>query len=215
MDRAQVVAGILAEYDEFIELIAGLTDEEWRTSTRCEKWEVRDVAGHVLGNVIDVTTGVIGTRSADEQAAALRVGTPASLADDLRKGVGQARLLLEAFGDDDWAGPSPIPDRTLGAGVLTLWFDTFMHADDIRVALGRPTVRGAGLEATIRFVCDALESGGWGPARLDLEGFGQCEIGEGGPTVSGDAMRFALAATGRCDPAELGLDESVNVFSVR
>ena len=45
--------------------------------------------------------------------------------------------LLDVIDDDAWAGPSGVPDLTLGEGVLTLWFDTYIHADDIRAAVGR------------------------------------------------------------------------------
>jgi hypothetical protein len=50
---------------------------------------------------------------------------------------------------------------------------------------------------------------------LALDGLPPHAIGTGGPVISGDPMRFVLAASGRCDPAELGLDENVNVHGLR
>ena len=47
--------------------------------------------------------------------------------------------LLDALDDDMWNGPSGVPDLTFGRGVLTLWYDAFVHADDIRAALGQPS----------------------------------------------------------------------------
>lgn len=37
--------------------------------------------------------------------------------------------------------------------------------------------------------------------------------GGGGRRLDGDALDFALVATGRADPAVLGLDDSVNLYA--
>ena len=58
-----------------------------------------------------------------------------------------------------------------------------------------------------------LEAGGWGPATLALDGMEEVLVGDGrGPRVTGDPHQFVLVATGRADPATLGLDEAVNVY---
>lgn len=44
---------------------------------------------------------------------------------------------------------------------------------------------------------------------------GESSIGTGGPVLRADPLCFLLAATGRVDPAELGMDESVNIYSLR
>jgi hypothetical protein len=106
-----------------------------------------------------------------------------------------------------------VPGRTIGNGVLTLWYDAFVHGDDIRTALGRPGERGPGLAASVRWLRDELARSGWGPVALSLDGLPPLAIGNGGPEVTGDPMRFVLAASGRSDPAEFGLDPGVNVYS--
>jgi uncharacterized protein (TIGR03083 family) len=211
MKRAEIIAGLFAEYDAFAGLISRLSGDEWRTPTRCEGWEVRDVAGHVTGNVVDSMTGEIGTHTPDEQARAFRDGAPAELAERLRETTARVRPFFESLSDDDWAKPSPVAGRDLGNGILTLWYDVFVHADDIRTALGRPSVRGPGLEASVHWLAGELERLGRGPATLALDGFGERPIGTGGPVLRGDPMRFVLVATGRSDPAEFGADESINV----
>jgi uncharacterized protein (TIGR03083 family) len=211
MKRAEVIAGLFAEYDAFVELISQLTSEEWQTPTRCEGWEVRDVAGHVTGNVVDSMTGEIGKRTPGEQARAFRDGAPAELAERLREATARVRPFFESLSDDDWAKPSPVPGRDLGNGILTLWYDVFVHADDIRTALGRPSERGPGLEASVHWLAGELERLERGPVTIALDGFGEREIGTGGPVLRGDPMRFVLVATGREDPAEFGADESINV----
>ena len=62
----------------------------------------------------------------------------------LRTATATLRALVDAIDDDAWNGPSGVADLTLGEGVLTLWYDTYVHADDIRAAAGRTSVRGDG-----------------------------------------------------------------------
>ena len=92
------------------------------------------------------------------------------------------RALLGALDDEAWAGPSGLPDLTLGRGVLTLWYDTYVHADDIRAALGRPSERGPGLDASVAYLAEELERRGLGPATIALDGLPAHTIGTGGPT---------------------------------
>jgi hypothetical protein len=103
-------------------------------------------------------------------------------------------------------------DGTLGDGVLALWFDGYLHADDIRAALGTPSLQGNGLRGSIHWVAADLGRRGWGPATLALEGVEVIDVGGGGEKISGDPQQFLLVSTGRADPSPLGLDESVNIF---
>ena len=119
-----------------------------------------------------------------------------------------------AFDDAAWDGPAPGGyDGTLGQGVEALYFDTYMHADDIRAALGRSSERGPGLRVSVHHVADELAKGAWGPATLCLDGMEEVVVGAGGRQVTGDALAFVLAATGRADPVPLGLDGSVNIYA--
>ncbi|MCC5579952.1 maleylpyruvate isomerase family mycothiol-dependent enzyme [Microtetraspora sp. AC03309] len=236
---ARTIDGLIAEYAAFADLVGGLSLEELDLPTRCANWAVRDVAAHVVGNAADTLALTVGSRSPDEQARAFRDHDHAA---ELRSAAADIRPLLHAS-TDYWNRPSLVPERTIGNGVLTLWYDAYLHADDIRTALGRPSERGPGLAAAVRWVVAELGAKGWGPARIALDGSdetgvvepggvesgafesgafepgvfeaGVFEIGGAGaaeePILRADALRFVLVATGRADPAELGLDESVNV----
>ena len=143
--RTDVARGVLDEYEAFAALIESLDAKAWAAPTRCTGFQVRDVAGHVIGLAEDVAKGVPGSRNAEEEAASVRGDSPAQAAARLRTAVIESlRPLLDALDDDMWNGPSGVPDLTFGRGVLTLWYDAFVHADDIRAALGRPSERGAG-----------------------------------------------------------------------
>jgi uncharacterized protein (TIGR03083 family) len=217
LPREEVVAGYAAELEQFETLIRSLPEEAWNRPSRCEGWTVGDVAAHVVGTITDIVEGRfdgLGTPEGIEQTVAERRGrSPGELADELEKGRQVGGALLAGFDDDAWRGPAlGGVQGTIGDGVETLWYDTYVHADDIRAAAGLPSERGAGLRASVLHLADLLTANGWGPATLALDGLEPVAVGGGGPEVSGDPLVFVLAATGRADPAALGLDETVNVY---
>lgn len=211
-DRGRTVAALLAEFRSFTDLIAGLDATEWTAPTRCLGWEVRDVAAHVVGQLVDTVTRAVGSRTPDEQAVGLRHRTPAELAADLRAGTESFALLTTMFDDANWVGPSLIPGITLGQGVQALLNDAYVHADDIRAAVGKPFDNGPGLYASLDFVLGALIRSGVASGEPGIAGL--LAIPACGFTVAtGIAARdFVLAATGRLDAAQLGLPEAVNIF---
>jgi hypothetical protein len=102
---------------------------------------------------------------------------------------------------------------TVGWGVESLWYDAFLHGDDIRHALGQPSVTSDAIRASVSHVTAVLTDHGWGPATVSLDGIEPFEVsGGGGRTITGDPLTFVLASTGRGDPAAIGLDETVNIY---
>jgi uncharacterized protein (TIGR03083 family) len=197
LTRTEIIDGTLREYEDFAALVASLTDADWRAPSRCTGWEARDVAGHVIGLAEDVARGVPGSRNAEEEAASIRILSPAEAASHLTDALAGIRALTDALDDDAvWSGPSPVPDLTMGEGILTLWYDTYVHADDIRHAAGHPPAKGAGLGASVAYLEAELAKQGWGGTVPD--------------TVA--PYDFVLAATGRLDPGPLGLDDAVNIY---
>jgi uncharacterized protein (TIGR03083 family) len=221
LTRREVLDGTLEEYRSFVELVESIDDAGWDAPSRCEGWQVRDVAGHVVGLAEDVAKGVPGSRNGEEEAASVRGDPPATAAFRLRAAVDQFAPLISALDDDAaWASPSPTAGLSMAEGVLTLWGDTAIHADDIRAALGRPAVEGPGWRAAAAYLEMELGRRAWGPARIEFSdqaaGSGAVEVGEVGeatPTHRVPLVEFVLAATGRLDPAEVGLDPTVNVFA--
>jgi uncharacterized protein (TIGR03083 family) len=212
LTRDHVVQGLFAEYEKIARLVAPLDPAQWDAPTRCTGWSVRDVAGHVLGNAIDTASGTVSSRNPDEQARSLRDRRPASLAADLRATAERLRRALARLDDSAWQKPGPLPGQSVGDGVLTLWYDTVVHGDDIRSALGYPADRGPGLVAALECLTARLRRKGWGPARLAIDGMDGVVVGEGGPVLRGDPWQFVLVASGRADPATFGVDDRVNVY---
>jgi uncharacterized protein (TIGR03083 family) len=217
LDRTEISSGFLAELDNFGELLESLEPADLDAPTRCEGWTVRDVAGHMVGQVTDVVNGRLeglGTPEVTEREAKERAGrSAAELAEELAEGRAGVAALAEQLDDAAWNTPVASDfDGTLGDGVLALWFDGYLHADDIRAALGTPSLKGNGLRGSIHWVAADLGRRGWGPATLALDGVEVIDVGDGGEKISGDPQQFLLVATGRADPSPLGLDESVNIF---
>ena len=119
-DRDRTITGLLDEYRLFCELLATLDISDWTRETRCAGWQVRDVAGHVVGQALDTVSGPIGSRTPDDQAAALRGESPAPLAGRLRNAMDSLARLAKVFDDAAWSAPIMVPGLTLGQGMHAL-----------------------------------------------------------------------------------------------
>jgi uncharacterized protein (TIGR03083 family) len=213
LPRPYVGNGLLQEYGDFASLVASLTDDEWRAPTRCAGFEVRDVAGHVIGLAEDVAAGKPGSRNAEEEAASVRGDSPAQAAERLRAALEAITAIANGADDTMWNAPIGVNDLTLGEGVLLLWYDAYVHADDIRTAIGRSSARGEGLNASVAYLADELTKRGYEPSTLALAGTPHYEVNGGGRAITGDALQFVLVATGRADAASLRLDPRVNIYA--
>ena len=194
-DRPTISKGLLGEYAALEQLLGELTADDLEHETRCAGWQVRDVLGHVVGLATDVTTGQGGNNTPEEQAAARRSSSPDQLRDELRTALTVAEPLLASFDDAAWASPSPVPELTIGDAILTIWYDAWVHRDDVTSALGRPPSRDAGLDASVEYL----------RRTLDQQGVGYCTDGV-------DPYDFVMAATGRIAPESVGLPAEVNIY---
>lgn len=218
LPKEQVTTGLVNELTAFGELVGSLNDQELATPSRCAEWTVGDVAGHVIGTMSDIVGGRLeglGTPEVTTRQVEERRGrTGPELAEELEQSVKVAKDLLAGFDDAAWTAPSPGGyEGSLGDGIEALWYDAFVHNEDIRAALGRPATRTEGLKAAVSHVAFELGKRNWGPATLALTGMPEFKVGDGGRRIEGDPYEFVLAATGRTDPAPLGLDATVNIYA--
>jgi len=214
LGREEAIAGLQAEYAAFSDLVRSLDASQWEKPSRCEGWTAGDVARHVVGTATDVANGVAGTHTPDEEVAERKGRSAKEIADELDTALGTLQNLAAIIDDNAWNGPSPVPDLTMRQGILTLFYDIYVHADDIRTAIGLPpAASGLGLEASVEYLAEQLEQRGWGPATLALDGMEKSEVGGGGNPITGDPKQFVLAATGRANPSALGLDPTVNIYA--
>lgn len=213
LSSEEITAGIVEELGNFERLVGSLSDKELATPSRCEGWTVGDVAAHLIGTVVDIVEGRfdgLGTPEVTQREVDERRGrSGAELAEELAGATKQAADLLKVFDDAAWEGPSPGGyEGTLRQGVEAIYYDAYLHGDDILAAVGRPSVHGPGLRAAVHHVGFELEKRGWGPATLALDGVEEVNVGAGGKRVTGDALGFVLAATGR-RPS----DDVVNIYA--
>ena len=201
--RTVVSEGLLDELDRFEQLVRTLSPARWDTPSRCDGWTVGDVARHVIGSMADVAAGRLdglGSPEVTQREVDERAGrSTGELADECAEARKAAAGMLPLFDDAAWAAPAPGGfDGTLGDAVEALWFDTWMHAQDMRAALGDPPVMNDGLRAAVSHV-------GWDLGRHDWHG----TI----PTGDDAAYGFILVATGRADGSSLGTDGPPNIYA--
>jgi uncharacterized protein (TIGR03083 family) len=198
----QLSSGLLDELDRFEELLRSLSADDRDTATRCTGWSVGDVAAHVIGTMADISAGRLeglGTPEVTErEVAERRSASLKELADECAEVRKATEALLPAFPADSWSQPAPGGyDGTLADAVEALWYDAFLHADDIRSAVGRPSELGAGLPPAISHVATQLDKQGCTP---DV------------PPADQSGMAYVLVATGRA-PASAYPDPLVNIYA--
>ena len=198
--------GLVNELRRFEALVRSLSPTELDLPSRCAGWTVGDVARHAIGSMADVTAGRLddlGSPEATAREVAERAGRGAAeLADECAEVAMAGAALLQLFDDTSWNAASPGGyDGTLGQGVEALWYDTWLHGDDIRQAIGRPSEVGDGkaLDCALAHVGDALRKRDWSgdmPAADD-------------PT----AFAFVLAATGRGGAESFGANAPIDIYA--
>ena len=223
LPQAEVVQGIQQELEGFADLLRSLDERDWARPSRCEGWTVSDVAGHLVGAFADLVAGRNegqGTAEVSERQAAERRGhTAGEVADELDEVTVRTVKMVASFSDAVWAGQAGGGyELTVGQAMEAFWCGAYVHADDIRAAVGRPSERGPGLRAGVLYVADVLTKRSWGPAVLALDGMEEVPVGDAGGgssarRITGDPLAFLLVATGRGGPGTVGLDASVNVFA--
>jgi uncharacterized protein (TIGR03083 family) len=167
LDKSDVLGGLFAVWDETHTLLAGLSDEQWQAQTPLPGWTVHDVTAHLIG-AESMLQGV-ATPSADIDVSSLEHvrndigvlnerwvrtlrGTSAKeLLEKFRATTAQRREALNGMSDDDWnqitataAGPD-----TYGRFMRVRDFDCWMHLNDIRDAIQRPTSEPWGAAARL------------------------------------------------------------------
>jgi uncharacterized protein (TIGR03083 family) len=195
LPRQIVSDGLLVELGRFADLVRGLTDEEWARPSRCTGWSVGDVASHLVGTVTDITQGRfdgMGTPEVTQREVDERRGqAPKQVADECDESRATTATLLAAFDDATWEGPAPGGyNGTLGDGVEAIRYDAYLHADDIRAAIGHAPELGPGLDAAVSHVLHHLVDLNWGgdvpadrPAQHEfvLAATGRRPVGDDGP----------------------------------
>ncbi len=204
LSRTDISDGLVAELRNFEQLVRSLSPTELDTPSRCAGWTAGDVARHAIGSMADVAAGRLdglGSPEVTAREVAERADhSAAQLADECAAVATAAAGLLSIFDDAAWEGPAGGGyDGTLGRGVEALWYDTWLHGNDIRDAIGRPSVGGDGMLAALSHVEFELRKR-------------DCSVEV--PALDDPvALAFILAATGRTDGAQFGANAPVDLYA--
>jgi len=157
LDKTEVLGGLFASWDSIDGVLAGLADTDWATPTALPGWRVHDVVAHIVGTE-SMLLG-IPTPEADEDLSTLDhirngVGvmnegwvrhlhdeTAADMLGRFRAVTGDRRNVLTEMTDEDWNAVTATPagPDSYGRFMRVRVFDCWMHEQDIREAVGRPS----------------------------------------------------------------------------
>ena len=158
-----------------LELLSGLTDDEWGRPTVCPGWSAKDIAAHLLGDDIgrlsrgrdafaaaafaptgrgDFEAELLAfiNRQNERWVEATRRLSPRLLIDLLRWSGEEARRYFEsldpfALGEPvSWAGPEPAP---VWLDVAREYTERWLHQQQIRDAVGKPGLKERRLFAPV------------------------------------------------------------------
>ncbi|MHA7648923.1 maleylpyruvate isomerase family mycothiol-dependent enzyme [Mycobacterium sp. ML4] len=243
LDKSDVLAGLFAVWDDLDALLGGLSEADWETPSALAGWDVKAVVSHIIGTE-SFLQGVsppepdIDVKALDHVRNDIGVmnecwvrhlsGEPgAQVLAKFREVTATRRKILVAMSDDEWNAVSftPAGPDSYGRFMRIRVFDCWMHEQDIRIGLQRPSsdddLAGPALrlsldevETSMGFVVGKLAKAPdgsrvlfdlTGPAareiRVSVDGRAQLvdEFGDAQPTatISVDALQFTRLAGGR------------------
>jgi uncharacterized protein (TIGR03083 family) len=157
LDKTEVLSGLFAQWDALDRLLDGLPETQWQAPTPLPEWCVRAVVSHMIGTEsflsgipapepdIDVSSlehvrndvGVIN----ECWVRHLSAEAGADVLERFRKVTDGRREVLSAMSDDEWNAviPTPVGPESYGRFIRVRVFDCWMHEQDIREALSRPS----------------------------------------------------------------------------
>jgi uncharacterized protein (TIGR03083 family) len=230
MDRSLAMRLAAEEYARFLEAMAALDPGDWERESGCSGWDVRAMAGHVLGMAemagslaeqvrqmrqamkadgvfIDALTALQVTKHRDTSPEQIIVKY-AAVAPKAVKGRRRTPGLIRS---------RPLPVQQEVSGSMESWTvgflvdviltrDTWMHRLDLAKAVGTTPRLTADHDGAI--VADVVAE--WAqrhgqPYTLTLSGpaGGSWSSGEGAPATEMDAIEFCQLLSGRGEPAGL------------
>jgi len=153
-ERSEITDALAATWQVMANLAADFDEAAWATGSPLPGWTVRDVYAHIVG---------AERMLAGAEAPEVELGSPAHVRNEIGRAneawirsfnaltnqdllaefiaVTNTRVdQLRAMTDQQWDAPSwtPAGDATLGRWLHIRVFDSWMHEQDVRIALGRP-----------------------------------------------------------------------------
>jgi len=157
LDKSEVLPGLFAVWDDLEALLNPLPEEEWQAATPLPGWCVRAVVSHMIGTEsflagIAVPAADIDVSGLDHVRNDIGVmnecwvrqlsgESGASVLERFRAITNERRTVLTKLPDDEWKATTLTPAGTdsYARFMRIRVFDCWMHEQDIREALRRPS----------------------------------------------------------------------------
>ena len=167
----EVGAALLRQHERLLRTVEGLTDEQWRTASRCEGWTVQDVIGHLVDVnafwAISITSALSGEPTRFLQgfdpkatpaalvAANTQGKSPQETLEAFRQGVHSLANVVRPLTMDEWEVRAEAPPGHIAIRLLAhhaLW-DSWVHERDICLPLGiTPPLDDDEIRCSLRYV---------------------------------------------------------------
>ncbi len=197
--RGRAATAALAEtWESLVDVCRGLSVQEWHRPTGCPGWSVQDHLSHLIGieralsgeptpQSDDRLGDHVRTPFAEENERWIAVRRSTAGPDVLTEFVAVTHLrlaTLRRLTEDEWArvGPTIVGEVALADFMKTRVFDSWVHEQDVRVALGRPG--GSGGKASAVAVGQVEAAMGF-------------VVGKKAAAPEGSVVRFSVTGPGR------------------
>jgi uncharacterized protein (TIGR03083 family) len=157
LDRSEVLSGLFAVWDSIDALLDGLPERDWQAATPLPGWDVKAVVSHMIGtesflagiaapqpdidiSALDHVRNDIGVMN-ECWVRHLSGESGADVLKRFRVVTNDRRAALAGMSDGEWnaVAPTPVGPESYGRFMRVRVFDCWMHEQDIREALSRPS----------------------------------------------------------------------------
>jgi uncharacterized protein (TIGR03083 family) len=157
LDKSDVLSGLFRTWDSLGQLLTGLSEQQWQTPTPLPGWSVHNVVAHIIGtesvlrglsapdadvdvSALDHVRNDVGVAN-ERWVRHLSAESGAELLARFRSITADRRKHLTDLSVDDWNAPmlTPVGPESYGRFMRVRLFDCWMHEQDIRDGLGRPS----------------------------------------------------------------------------
>jgi uncharacterized protein (TIGR03083 family) len=157
LDKSYVLSGLFAVWDAIDALLDAMPETGWQAATPLPAWNVQAVVSHIIGTesflagiaAPEVDVDVSGLEHVRNGVGAMNEAWVRHLSGESGNGVlerfravtSNRRTALTSLSDDDWNAltATPAGPDSYGRFMRVRVFDCWMHEQDIRVALQRPS----------------------------------------------------------------------------
>ena len=157
LDKSDVLTGLFAVWDGLGALLDGLSEADWQAPSALAGWDVKAAVSHIVGTesflqgvsppepdidvkALDHVRNDIGVMN-ECWVRHLSAESGAQVLDRFREVTAARRKVLEGMSDDEWNAVSftPAGPDSYGRFMRIRVFDCWMHEQDIRIGLQRPS----------------------------------------------------------------------------